>query len=119
MNYTSIEQSKKLLELGLSPETADMFYIEGSSAIGINVPFVKESEMNRIPCWSVGALIKVICETCDRCEINLKINKEWNIFIHAYESYSFYNGTGFYTVLNACTEAVVWLLGNGYIKKRK
>ena len=25
-HYTSIEQSKKLLELGLSSETADMFY---------------------------------------------------------------------------------------------
>ena len=25
-HYTSIEQSKKLLELGLNPNTADMFY---------------------------------------------------------------------------------------------
>ena len=27
MNYTSIEQSKKLLELGLDAESADMFYM--------------------------------------------------------------------------------------------
>ena len=25
-HYTTIEQSKKLVELGLSPDTADMFY---------------------------------------------------------------------------------------------
>jgi len=28
--YTTIEQSKKLLELGLNPNTADMWYEDGS-----------------------------------------------------------------------------------------
>ena len=68
MNYTSIEQSKKLLELGLSPESADMEYMflkkDGSKVS--NVPFVKEPNeepdccYDFISCWSVGALLDIM-----------------------------------------------------------
>lgn len=38
-HYTSIEQSKKLLELGLNPENTDMFYLDNSKA---RVPILGE-----------------------------------------------------------------------------
>ena len=77
---TSIEQSKRLLELGLSPETADMVYImfDGKPLNGdaeLNTVF--ESKDNKwywidfidgswnvceedVVCWSLAALLSVM-----------------------------------------------------------
>ena len=68
MNYTSIEQSKKLLSLGLKAESADMWYqhigvsIKDGSQKSIYFPMViRDNESDEdIPCWSVGALLDVI-----------------------------------------------------------
>lgn len=55
--YTSIEESKHLLELGLNPETADMEYTHETS----NLPTIwKSLSIDCIPCWSVAALLKVL-----------------------------------------------------------
>ena len=120
MYYTSIEQSKKLLELGMCPESADMYWFRDDNEIPrvFSKDMMHDSASVTYPCWSVGALIKALNETCDRCEIDLRIDKKWNIFAHAHESYSFYHGyTGYDTVLDACIEVIEWLLGNDFIKK--
>lgn len=70
--FTSLEQSKEL-EKFLPPESADMEYllsIKGNGSLIGTVPFVKDdSEVedsayshiyNRIACWSLAALLKVI-----------------------------------------------------------
>ena len=63
--YTTIEQSKRLLELGLPKATADMYY----SAIGIideyfDIPTVCAASTFSgyidLPCWSVGRLIDIL-----------------------------------------------------------
>ena len=83
-HYTSIEQSKRLLELGLPPESADMSYsnfcpkgLSYSDPYNIfAIPYTEAKEVldrhiqryggdqydgiiawNVIPCWSVGALL--------------------------------------------------------------
>lgn len=79
--YTSIEQSKHLVELGLKPETADMFYTlrhrEGiADVIPVAKPYsdyIKDSldynptydpKLGKLlPCWSVGRLIQFIKDT--------------------------------------------------------
>ena len=61
---TSIEQSKKLIELGISVDTADMFwtydfvvnYINGLNVILDNF----KPEENDIPAWSLSALLELI-----------------------------------------------------------
>jgi hypothetical protein len=59
---TSVEQSKRLLELGLKPETADMVY----QAIGVT-PFKKwkehKIEENFFPAWSLHRLIEMCNKT--------------------------------------------------------
>jgi hypothetical protein len=74
MNYTSIEQSKILLELGLNPKTADMYYKQIVSNrtdmpyydIIIGHSFAVEQNLfsfrndYEIPCWSVGALLDIM-----------------------------------------------------------
>lgn len=61
---TDIEQSKKLIELGIDVNTADMYYFivdslkqqEINYAIRIGMPIVKTD----IPCWSLTALLGLI-----------------------------------------------------------
>lgn len=63
-NYTTPEQSKRLLELGVPADSADCFY-EVNSTRPILLPadasldtfFVNNSDY--IPCWSVGRLIEI------------------------------------------------------------
>ena len=69
INYTTIEQSKKLLELGLNPESADMFYCYGMKLdtkewCYDSEPTVESKEFHRdicdLPCWSIGTLIDLM-----------------------------------------------------------
>ena len=65
---TSIEQSQRLLELGLKPETADMYYHEGSEDGAGNIEFHRNirTECNNIlfpdyiPAWSLHRLIELL-----------------------------------------------------------
>lgn len=58
MNYTTIEQSKKLLELGLNPNTADMVYWMGEYITHSYSECQHKEE--QIPIWSVGALLELM-----------------------------------------------------------
>lgn len=62
--YTSIEQSKKLLELGLNPNTADMFYPKIDEGLYSVFPVIGyeifKKQISDIPCWSLGALLDVL-----------------------------------------------------------
>lgn len=61
--YTTIEQSRKLIELGIDVNTADMFYDNPDLLnnppeiiVNHNYPF-NDSD---IPCWSTEALMKLL-----------------------------------------------------------
>ena len=78
-NYTTIEQSKKLLNLGVPEDSADMFYDGDNTVVNIlkdifgsaeptpelleGVPFSELKQLkkykNAIPCWSSGQLLKI------------------------------------------------------------
>ena len=90
-NFTTPEQSKKLLELGVPIDSADMFwtasdekypsselvwnlYIRNSDSLDKN--FFKIYNMNEfqvIPCWSVGRLMEIY----DMCFISPKSRSSW------------------------------------------
>lgn len=60
-NYTTPEQSRRLLELGVPAWTADFFYPTKKSdmpiiIVDINVGW---NLKHAIPCWSVGRLIEI------------------------------------------------------------
>ena len=65
--YTTIEQAKELVEVGLNPETSDMHYneyiIDGKSTIDeypqININSTKIVEFKH-PCLSLNALLTVL-----------------------------------------------------------
>ena len=67
-NFTTPEQSKRLLELGVPADSADMKYWEGHSITEDDIPLLlvpsipyskSNMEFNCLPCWSVGRLIEI------------------------------------------------------------
>lgn len=67
--YTTIEQSKELLELGLPSETSDLFYpFNPYNELGVfDIPSVKNGcpkdvveDEQSIPCWTLEALLTVL-----------------------------------------------------------
>ena len=63
---TSIDQSKKLTELGIDVNTADMYYdvnnygIQSKPEVAVGKVWSKD-----IPAWSLAALLNIIPVTCD------------------------------------------------------
>ena len=70
-NYTTVEQSKKLLELGVPADSADCIYVKHVMNSDYDLEILKERSYSEevsefegfydyIPCWSVGRLIEII-----------------------------------------------------------
>lgn len=122
MNYTSIEQSKKFLELGLNPDSADMYYFLDPTPVGnIYIPsliFIEKHLKSRmpeydkgdIPCWSLCALLKVMPRWNDYKPF---IGKNECYYIND-DKEIYHRETG--TSIEAAYSMVIWLLENRYIK---
>ena len=139
---TSIEQSKKLIELGIDINTADMFW-DTAEPLERIVPTVgpisdyDDMEDWAVPAWSLSALMNLL--PSEFTEVGkystttyvIKIRKykftdEVNLHQIAYGSYKWYEDGG-YTwsdmintgekedFLDACYEMVCWLKENGKI----
>ena len=71
-NFTTPEQSKRLLELGMPADSADMHYHQECVRMGYGKEkfeyFLRygKPDINKystdIPCWSVGRLMEIIAE---------------------------------------------------------
>lgn len=120
-NLTTIEQSKKLIKLGLNPDSADFRYYE--VRIGDNVdyfPIIKthplciESDM---PCWSVASLLDIMPKLID---INLVcLTPHNNGYSCTYGSYKgIFHAETSETAIESCFNMVVWLLETGYINPK-
>lgn len=64
---TNIKQSQRLLELGLNPETADMYYTEGSMDAEGNIEYHPDIKRywislptDYIPAWSLHRLLYIL-----------------------------------------------------------
>lgn len=133
LGWCSIEQSKKLIEAGLDPNTADMYYdlIDEPELYGYPHTPYREDDIGMFhPCWSLGTLIELIPKT-------IETKKPKNLYFPEILPAS--NGIA-YTALNESKEMVFlkmfttgsedkaslidnmvsmvcWLLENNYIKK--
>lgn len=127
-HYTTIEQSNKLVELGLNSDTADMFYSKrptGKSEYSVFPDFKPEGRLEvftkaDLPCWSVGALIAIIPSMIYKGKqtFGLEIHKD-ALYHVCYENRCHLNEIWITkkNLLDAAFEMVVWLLENNYIKK--
>ena len=123
MNYTSIEQSKKLLELGLSPESADMHYLivpdKQLEMLHTGCDLRVMQEVNKedkifIPCWSVGALLEII----PQCHIHTPYPDENDYVCWSTHSDLIDKEDLGKSAIEALYNMVVWLLENNYINKK-
>ena len=66
-NFTTPEQSKQLLELGLPADSADCYYSQTYRTIVITDEQIDKKEFYKaiLPIWSVGRMIEIsrICST--------------------------------------------------------
>lgn len=109
---TDIEQSKKLIELGIDANTADMYwwysgkryYVESMDDDDFN----KESD---IPAWSLTSLIKLIPHTA---HLNIDGNYwfEWSDIINEGIDYT---TKEYDNPIDSVFELVVWLKENNKI----
>jgi hypothetical protein len=129
MNYTTIEQSNKLVELGLNPDTADMKWYYWKDEIDApKVPTLgfdkavlesyKNTQAVYLPCWSLGALFEVMPEIDNQLP---SLRKYKNYYCVVYSDNvtrlgdnQWQNGK---TPTEAAYNMVVWLIENGYINK--
>ena len=104
---TSIEQSKKLIELGIDVNTADMFWTYDftiNDINGINVISNKfKPEENDISAWSLSALLKQMPSGKLLLQ-DLKTAK--------YKLIGYNKDTDFYNdPIDAVVDMMIWLLG--------
>lgn len=66
---TSLEQSQKLLELGIDVNTADMFYTIIDQGLYLEVKQGIEPSKDDIPAWSLVALLSLIKDKCGYFEL--------------------------------------------------
>ena len=81
---TSREQSKRLLALGLKPETADMCWTKMAAIRGtFYVPELAPMNMvswRHTPAWSLHRLIEMYVERYLSCSVNIKdLTYDWII----------------------------------------
>lgn len=99
---TSLEQSKKLMELGIDRKTSDMNYWCGS---GLRIGGYKaQDEELDIPAWSLSALLELIPERIPGTKLVIK----WDgcYYIEGRDCLRD-------TAIDAAFEMVVWLKENG------
>ena len=118
MSYiaTTISQSRKLIELGLNPETADMVWVRYAAG-GYRLEVLHRELFERImetdiPAWSLSALLEVMPN-----EYQPLLRKECKWYMDAWYEYGNLIAGGCYKPLDAAYEMVCKMLERGLIEK--
>lgn len=137
---TSIEQSKKLIELGIDVNTADMYYMyrhweidentvgaQSDANIGFDSDFYYGADNGKtyhyIPAWSLSALLDILpnnevtSTTVTRGGWNIEPPKYLDIWFAEYETEKHDNDFSLSanSPIDAAFEMVVWLKENNKI----
>lgn len=96
---TSLEQSKKLIELGIDKKTSDMFYWYGEDIIRIG-GYELQSDLFDIPAWSLTALLKLIPKFSLEKDISNNVG---------YQLHYNYDPTYYDEPVDAAVEMICWL----------
>lgn len=131
---TSIEQSKKLLELGLDPKTADMFWRDWRRETElITIPCAGcGNEKEDLPAWSLTAIISMMPEVIkreDKRKATMAYTPSYSRVISPHSVY--YSGdngamdnvfadynNGKNDLVDACCNMLGWLIKQGYIETK-
>lgn len=116
MVATSIEQSKKLLELGLNPNTADMCYwmnyhdaLDGGGKSLSDYPEIGKGNDEGVPAWSLDKLLELMPLDCGIDKEKIKGVTKYVASSVTSNEVQEWSGD---TPLDAAYNLVVWLLEN-------
>lgn len=115
---TTIEQSKKLIELGIDIITADMYWWATSKKYYIEA--MDDGDFNEreghVPAWSLSALLDVLPVLKRIGYEKAKPNIYFNVFTNKWVCNSlYYTSSSYDKPLDAAFEMVCWLKENGKI----
>lgn len=90
-NYTTPEQSKRLLELGVPADSADCYLLRTHTKGDAFIVEVLHDELyskkdkftnmlEYLPCWSVGRLIEIF-DICNLYELHKFSTRDWSVNI--------------------------------------
>ena len=119
MNYTTQEQSKKLLELGLDPSTADMYYDKQTNIVYIALTKGFKTDWC-FPCWSTDRLLDLMPKPLEYqgsfCYPELDLFTHRISYTVGAADYIEFDGVD---NLDSSYKMMIWLLKNNYIKQNK
>lgn len=113
---TTKEQSKRLLDIGIKAETADMFWpIESSFPEVCNQG---DNLQANYPSWSLGALVKLMPDTIilnDRscCELSVL---NMGVYYRLLPGMDIIQGYEEDNIFENCVSMMAWLVNHGYIQ---
>ena len=89
-NFTTLEQSKRLFELGVPADSADCYFRIDLYSSKIEMRFTKKNSLiyDYIPCWSVGRLIEIyeiVGENAGQCVSTKKSTSRIESLVQLYE----------------------------------
>lgn len=130
MEYTNLEQSRELMELGLKPETADLVWCRSKDNEDFNL-HLKDCYLDAnsfsirngytIPAWTTDALLREIPTEIDVKDVWFKfyLSYKEGYWYAAYRDDVFeslvFHGT-WTSLVNMLADIMKWLLENKHIK---
>lgn len=109
---TDRHQSQRLLEMGLKPETADMYYFwKGGDDYHIKVdidnnPLKYNLDKTYIPAWSLHRLI----ELCGVERMPISFHKKGKAMIRVNHIHPTHNGRSNYNHYDSLIDCIEWLI---------
>ncbi len=121
--FTNKEQSSRLLEAGVRPETADMYLDEFERLVAFEYSRIKSKAYQDtvLPTWSLSKLIDMIpdqieCEGYNYYLFILPRDKEFTIKYSAGSNLA--QSYCRESLFDAITEMIEWLIKEGYLDKK-
>ena len=121
LGWTTLEEAKQLVEAGLNPDTADMYWAPDAGTV-VPTPYITKTDnetlipayKGAVPCWSLGALIQLLPRTVEQ-EYNLYVNSElWVMYRSPFSKNIKAVGSNPFLIENV-KDGIIWLLKNKMI----
>lgn len=130
MSVTTVEQSKRLIELGINPETADMIHpclIARGEEVMYDAPVPKnsvlyamhtslEEKQKSVPAWSSDALMSLMPVVNEFYRPAMKKYDDFYCCVYSDDhcgDIQWFNGD---TPVDAAFEMILWLIEKNYIE---
>jgi len=116
--YTSVEQSQRLIGLGLDVDTADLYYIfrrNSEPRLALFASNIPEGMLNNLPAWSLSALINQLPQfiTAENTDYCLMMTSDRIVYWNPNKDNLFETTQD--NLLDAVVETLAWLIEKGEI----